>query len=90
MVYLIHFDQPYKHARHYLGFCKERLEERIDRHRRGDGANLLRYVNAAGISYKIVRIWDQDRHFERRLKKNGHVGTRYCPVCRGENDGQII
>lgn len=84
MVYLIHFEQPYHHARHYIGFTDgdETLEQRIDRHRRGDGAKLLRAVSQAGIEFKVVRVWEHgDRTMERRLKSRKKA-WRYCPVCR--------
>ncbi len=85
MVYLICFDRPFKHARHYIGYCndgEEALESRIDRHRRGDGSRLLRAVTAAGIGWKVVRTWpDGDRNFERKLK-NRKKASELCPVCR--------
>jgi predicted GIY-YIG superfamily endonuclease len=30
-VYLIHFDRPYKHSRHYLGYATD-VDERLERH----------------------------------------------------------
>lgn len=36
MIYIIHFDSPYHHARHYVGFCAEgNLEQRLAQHRAG-------------------------------------------------------
>ena len=86
-IYLIHFEQPYKHAQHYLGFVAtdryalvEALESRLAFHRSGRGSRLLRAVNAAGIDYEVVRIWEQGtRSEERRLK--GKSSTRLCPRC---------
>ena len=38
MIYLIHFDRPLHHARHYLGYCADgTLEVRLIRHRAGRG-----------------------------------------------------
>lgn len=31
-IYLIHFDQPYKHAQHYIGFAEHDLLARLDEH----------------------------------------------------------
>lgn len=82
-VYLIHFDQPFKHAAHYVGYARE-LDKRLAHHAAGTGANLLRVVGAAGIAWKVVRVWEgQDRAFERRLKNCKHT-ARYCPVCAEE------
>jgi len=81
MVYLIHFDRPYKHAQHYIGYT-DNLDSRIDCHRHGNGSKLLKAVNAAGIGYKVVRTWpDGDRSFQRQLK-NQKNASRFCPTCR--------
>jgi hypothetical protein len=81
MIYLIHFDRPLHHARHYLGYCADgTLEVRLIRHRGGRGARLLAVLRELGIGWRVVRVLDGDRRFERRLKAAG--STRLCPVCR--------
>ena len=83
MLYLICFDRPLKHARHYLGFSKsdKTLPKRIEHHRKGSGARLMAAVAAAGIDFRVVRTWDDgDRNEERRLK-NRHNGPKLCPHC---------
>ena len=80
-VYLIHFDTPYKRARHYLGWAGD-IGKRIARHQRGDGARLLEVVREAGISWQLVRTWsDADRSVERRLKAQ-HGSVRLSPICQ--------
>jgi hypothetical protein len=84
-VYLIHFDRPFKHAKHYVGFCKgssgQGLACRLAKHRAGTGAKLLRAVNAAGIGWQCVRVWPGwTRSQERKLKTWGGA-ARICPVC---------
>lgn len=88
-VYLLHFDRPYKHARHYFGYADDhRLHERIDAHYNatmGDGKHhrLLQVVRAAGISFTLARVWpDADRAKEKSLSSRG--ATRACPICREE------
>lgn len=82
IVYLIHFDRPFGHARHYLGWTRTRnFEARIAHHRAGTGSNLMRHVTAAGIGWRVIRTWHGTRSDERRLK--GHSSTRYCPACQG-------
>lgn len=84
MVYLLHFDRPFGHARHYIGFStsERTMKLRLDHHRAGSGARLLAAAAAAGVTWSLVRVWpDGDRNFERNLKH--HSGTRYCPTCRG-------
>jgi hypothetical protein len=79
-VYLICFDRPFHHARHYLGYT-ENIIGRLERHQSGHGSKLLRAVNEAGIKYGIVRIWEGvDRHFERKLHKRGG-NKKLCPIC---------
>ncbi len=86
-VYLLHFDRPYRHARHYVGYTAlENLEQRLQRHREGRGARLLARCVREGIEFKPVRTWvfgsaEAARKKERRLKKSGGA-SRYCPVCK--------
>jgi predicted GIY-YIG superfamily endonuclease len=80
-VYLLHFDRPYCHARHYLGFACD-LDQRIARHRAGDGARLVEVAAAAGIGFVVARTWPGDRTLERSLKRR-KASPRLCPICRG-------
>jgi predicted GIY-YIG superfamily endonuclease len=77
-VYLLHFDRPFKHARHYMGSAID-LELRLAEHGRGPGARLLWWVHQAGISWRLARTWDGGRQRERQLKQRGH--SLYCPIC---------
>jgi predicted GIY-YIG superfamily endonuclease len=82
VVYLIHFDQPYYHAQHYIGTTID-LEHRIRQHQSGvscGGAHLLHAVNLAGISWQVVRIWKGGHALEKQFKarKNARM---FCPVC---------
>lgn len=86
-VYLLHFDRPYKHAKHYAGYADDdRLHERIDEHYNatpGDGKRhrLMQVVRAAGISFSLARVWPgRNRQHERTLKQRGL--SRACPICR--------
>lgn len=79
-VYILHFDHPYKHARHYVGWAND-VQARLKHHRDGSGARLCQVLNLAGITYQIARIFEgQDKTFERKLK-NTNQTARYCPVC---------
>ena len=48
MVYLLHFDTPYRHAAHYTGSTTD-LAGRLRDHAEGHGARLTQVVAAAGI-----------------------------------------
>ncbi len=81
-VYLLHFQRPFGHAEHYLGWAdRDRLQFRLGHHGGSEGANLLRHVAGAGIGWDLTRIWpDGDRTRERRIKNNG-TNAKVCPVC---------
>lgn len=82
-VYLLHFDTPFKHAKHYVGWTgDESLETRIERHRAGNGARLLAVLKENGIGFQVARTWSGTRALERRIKNSRHV-PRFCPFCRG-------
>lgn len=78
-IYLLHFDVPYKHAKHYLGIAKD-LEARLAEHTAGYGARLTQVVKDAGIGWSVARTWKGDRKRERQLKQRGK--SRCCPVCK--------
>jgi predicted GIY-YIG superfamily endonuclease len=65
-VYLICFDRNYKHARHYLGWTTD-LHLRLENHARGVGARLMEVITAAGITWRVSRVWQ---------------GTRLAPIKR--------
>lgn len=81
MVYLIHFNEAFKHARHYIGFTDD-LDARLEDHRNGHGARLMAVIRAAGVTWRCVRTWPGDRKLERKLK-NRKDAPRLCPVCAG-------
>ncbi|MBA9002052.1 hypothetical protein [Thermomonospora cellulosilytica] len=79
VVYLLHFTRPYRHARHYLGWTRD-LPARLAAHEHGTGARLLQVVTAAGIEWRLARVWPGDRGRERALKRQGGASRR-CPLC---------
>lgn len=80
MIYLIHFTKPYKRARHYMGYTKD-VDERIARHRKGQGARLCEVVVQAGIELIVVRLWKGNRKRERQLKTYNGGSPVMCPIC---------
>ncbi len=82
-VYLLHFDQKFSHAQHYVGFTTD-LDKRLDKHQRGTGSKLCRAIKLAGIGFQLARTWEGvDRAFERKLH-NRHGSGRFCPICKAE------
>ena len=78
-VYLLHFDQPYKHARHYVGWARN-VRRRLAEHAAGRGARLLAVVRDAGIGWQLARMWPGGRDRERQIKRQGGH-ARKCPLC---------
>lgn len=79
-VYLLHFDAPYQHARHYMGWAED-VEQRVLQHAKGQGSRLMAVVVAAGIGFTVARVWkNADRYLERQLKNRGGA-ARLCPHC---------
>jgi hypothetical protein len=82
-VYILHFDKPFHHSRHYVGWAKEpTAETRINHHHNGtSGVRYIEAALAAGVTFRVARIWpDASRNFERQLK-NTHSTADYCPIC---------
>jgi predicted GIY-YIG superfamily endonuclease len=78
-IYLLHFDQPYRHARHYTGWAAD-LDTRLTAHTAGRGARLLTVIADAGIGWTLARTWTGTRRRERALKRQGGASRR-CPLC---------
>jgi predicted GIY-YIG superfamily endonuclease len=78
-VYLLHFDQPYRHARHYVGWVLN-VKRRLAEHEAGRGARLLVVAREAGITWQLARMWPGSRARERQIKRQGGH-ARHCPLC---------
>lgn len=79
-VYLIHFEERYHHAGHYLGASGD-VVARIQAHRAGRGARLMEVVREAGIPWRVVRVWPEGGYELERALKSQHNGPRLCPLC---------
>ena len=82
-VYLLHFETPYKHAKHYMGSASN-LDTRLAEHRSGQGARLMEVIKDAGIDWTLARTWTGGRDVERRLKDQKNA-PRLCTVCQGQH-----
>lgn len=78
-IYLLHFDTPYQHARHYTGWTDD-LMARLEMHRKGTGARLMAVIKGAGIGFTLARTTTGNRDRERTIKNAGGA-VRYCPIC---------
>lgn len=80
-VYVLHFDPPYKHARHYIGFCEGTVEKRFERHCNGNGNPLVKAAKNAGSKITVAHVFEgASRTFERQLKNRRDV-CKWCKLC---------
>ena len=79
-IYLLHFDRPLQHARHYRGWARN-LAGRLAHHAKGSGARLTQVAVDRGIGWVLADVRPGTRAEERRLKNLGSA-ERTCPVCQ--------
>src|SRR5689334_92812 len=79
-VYLLHFEERYHHAGHYLGYSSN-LVARIQAHREGRGARWMEVVVEVGINWRVVRVWPDGGYELERALKSRHNGSKLCPLC---------
>jgi len=84
VIYLLHFERSYHHARHYLGYTDD-LESRLAAHRAGRGSPLVAAAVRDGIDFDLAATWPGDRHQERRLHRYRNSPRRLCPICRADS-----
>jgi predicted GIY-YIG superfamily endonuclease len=80
-VYVLHFDPPYRHAGHYIGWAQD-ADARISQHLAGTGSPLVRAAVLAGSHVELAATFAGSRSLERRLKRWHNTTTRVCPICR--------
>jgi len=80
LIYLIHFDTPLAHAKHYTGWTTD-LTVRIAEHVAGRGARLMQVIEERGITWQLAKVVEGTRRNERSRKGTG--ASRWCPLCRG-------
>lgn len=86
-VYVLHFDPPFKHACHYIGFT-DSLDTRFETHTNGQGSPLVKAAIAAGSVITVAHVFEgADRTFERKIKNRRDV-CKWCPSC-GRNERKV-
>jgi predicted GIY-YIG superfamily endonuclease len=83
MVYILHFDRPYYHARHYLGSTSN-LRRRVSEHKsgHGSGAALTDAIRRAGIGFVVADVWPGNQNQEYQLKNHYKNTPKLCPICK--------
>lgn len=82
VTYLLHFDEPIKGRRHYIGSTVyERRFIRWREHAMGNGAAYTKTFIRAGIGFSVVKLFfSPNRTYERWLKEH-RVASQLCPLC---------
>jgi len=80
-LYVLHFDPPYLHAGHYVGWTTGDVDARLAAHLHATGSPLVRAAVAAGADVALVATFPGTRTLERRLKR-WHKTAQFCPTCR--------
>lgn len=86
IVYVLHFEPAYRHARHYVGWAVN-VDARVAEHLAGVGSPLVRAAVAAGVRVQLAATMPGSRFLERRLKRWKKTG-QFCPVCRAARGGK--
>lgn len=81
-LYILCFDKPYFHARHYIGSTAD-FDARVAEHRTGRTTPLLKAILEAGIGFTAHIIGEGGRSEERQLKRQRN-SARHCPRCKQE------
>jgi len=86
-VYVLHFDPPYHHTGHYVGWTAGDVDVRVQMHRQGAGSPLIRAAVAAGVSIQLGVTFRAAACVERRLKRWHKTGQFWC-TCRAHRGGR--
>ena len=89
MVYLLHLAEPFGHAKHYLGTAKD-LQVRLAQHEAGTGANMLRHVKAAGITWELARTWPGGRRSAIQAASIGSVPEPHIGSAKAQSPLQPV
>lgn len=85
-IYVLHFDPPFHHAKHYVGFTPDAdPARRVQEHLRctQKGSPLVRAAIQAGCEVSLAAVIEGCRNTERKLK-NRKKTSAFCPLCKGE------
>ena len=84
LIYLLHFERSYHHARHYLGYTDDLDGAAWPRTAPGAAARWWRPRSATGSSSASPRHGRGTATEERRLHRYRNSPRRLCPICRAE------
>jgi len=87
--YILHFDRPFHHAKHYVGSA-DNVTERVAKHQSDQcDVKILIAAKAQGIGFTLAKTMRNSRKGranktkEYRIKASGGVGKQgLCPICK--------
>ncbi len=83
VIYILHFDDAYHKAKHYVGFCEEHnLDKRIQTHFDGNGSPLVHAAISSGIEVTVARTFPGGTRDQERWIKNQKGTPHFCPKCK--------
>lgn len=86
VVYILHFDQPLHHARHYVGSTTaDRVDARMHEHAEGWGSKITARAMRLGIKVYLAKVmFVSDRSYEKTLKRKGGIAA-LCRFCQQQD-----
>lgn len=83
LTYLIHCEDEYGSAEHYLGSTREdQLARRLRQHGNGSGHRITAALRYTHPRWQLAKLWKSpDRTWEHALHRVNEVGI-LCPLCR--------
>lgn len=90
-LYLLHFAEPYQHARHYLGYAVGTGRGRAYAKAQCDGVllgahELVTSAQAAGIELVVADVLVGEGRERQRAMRRSHNLARHCPICRNATE----
>lgn len=86
-LFLLHFNEPYQHARHYLGYAVgtgrgAKYAKAICKGTALGPHELVMAAQWSGIEMEVAEVWvGEGRTLQRRMRSNGSL-SRFCRICR--------
>jgi hypothetical protein len=86
-VYILHFDKPFKHAKHYVGSA-DCVRDRLFVHESAAcDVKILQAAKTQGITWSLAKVMKNDlkngHTKEFRIKRSGGIPKQgLCPICQ--------
>jgi len=91
MVYLLHFDRPFRHMRHYVGSVASlaELEQLLEHPTIRARSPILAAATLAGVQFSVGRVW-RGGALRADLVRDQQNHARYCDICTCARSGVAV